>query len=267
MELTQQSGVIVDNQDKISQIMAKIDEESETPELISGLISELIPLDSTDTNSKKQHLFSLIRSGIRYSCFLDKYHETGENIYIEEALRQRDFIFNSIPPENRYMLENVEKNIMPFWEYEKEIQRRIENDNVFKEEEIKKYLNFRASDSFFYCALAELFIPFSPEMKRLFHNRLMLSDIVDSIKDYEEDLGNRHPNMLIMYLLNYISVDEMPASLQQALNLACQFKINSRIQKFGRELYYQSLKSEHMDSMPLLKKDFDTKYFIISELL
>lgn len=260
MESTQ---LLIRNQDKISRILARIDEESETPELITQLIFS----DSTDKNTERLCLFSLLRSGIRYACFLDKYHETGESIYHEEALRQREYIFSSIPPENQYLLENVEKKILPFWDYEKQIQKRIDKDDVFREEEVKEYIRFRASDSFFYCAIADVFRPFSPEMIGLFHNRLILSDIMDSIKDYEEDLRERHPNMLIMYLLNYVSIDEMPASLQQALNLACQFKINSKIHKFGRELYYQSLKSEHMDAMPLLRKDFDTKYFMISGLL
>lgn len=251
-----------DDQNKISLLLKKIDEESETPELISNLIYQ-----KEDKALEKQLLFSLLRTAIRYACFLDKYHESGESMYLEEANKHRSIFYSSIAPEQCQVLESIEKRIMPFWDCERQIQKRIEEGDVFSKEEIKEYISLRASDSFVYCAVASMFHSFTPEMTELFHKRLMLSDIVDSIKDYEEDLRDRQPNILIMWLLNYMSKDKVPASLPHALNLSRKFKINLKIINFGKELYQQALKSEYLSTTPLLKKDFDTKYHILEELL
>jgi hypothetical protein len=259
---TKSQNLKQDDQNKISLLLKKIDEESETPELISNIIYQKV-----DEAPEKQLLFSLLRIAIRYACFLDKYHESGESMYLEEANKHRSIFYSSIAPEQRQVLESIEKRIMPFWDYERQNQKRIEEEEVFSEEEIKEYISLRASDSFVYCAIASMFHSFTPEMTELFHKRLMLADIVDSIKDYEEDLRDRQPNILIMWLLNYMSKDEIPASLPHALNLSRKFKINLKIINFCKELHQQALKSEYLSTAPLLKKDFNTKYHTLVELL
>ena len=77
---TKSQNLKQDDQNKISLLLKKIDEESETPELISNIIYQKV-----DEAPEKQLLFSLLRTAIRYACFLDKYHESGESMYLEEA--------------------------------------------------------------------------------------------------------------------------------------------------------------------------------------
>ncbi len=188
-----------DEKNKISLMLKKIDDESETPELISNIFYP------DGTNEEKKHLlFSLLRAGIRYACFLDKYHESEEKIYLEEALAHRATIFSSIDQEKGMVLESIERKLLTFWNYEKHLKKRIKDEDVFTEEEIKDYIRFRSSDSFFYCGIARVFCPVDPQIAEIFHNRLMLFDIVDSIKDYEEDMRDEQPNILTMWLLKNI---------------------------------------------------------------
>lgn len=255
--------LIQNNRHGISHILAKIDNESETPELISNILYQ----ETKDNETEKNLVFSLLRSAIRYACFLDKYHESGEDIYFDEALKHRSIIFSSMPPEKCLMLESIEKKIMPFWDYERHIQKRIEDDDAFSEADIREYICLRSSDSFFYCEIASAFQPFNPEMTELFHKRLMLSDILDSIQDFEEDMKDKQPNILVMWLLKYMSKDMIPLSLPCALDLSRKHKLNSKILNFGMELYQYALKSGYMSTLPLLKKDFDVKYHTLEELL
>ncbi|HEY9246246.1 MAG TPA: hypothetical protein VIO11_05295 [Candidatus Methanoperedens sp.] len=250
-------------QDKISLMLKKIDNESETPELISNI---LYP-QSEDKNTEKRLVFSLLQAAIRYACFLDKYHESGEAIYLEEAYKHRSIIFSSLTPEKCMTLESIEKKILPFWDYERCIQKRIEDDDSFSDADIREYIYLRSSDSLFYCEIANAFHPLNPETAELFHKRLMLFDIVDSIQDFEEDMRDKQPNILVMWLLNYMSRDMIPLSLPQALDISRKHKINSKIHDFGRELYQYALKSGLLNTIPLLEKDFDVKYHTLKELL
>lgn len=255
--------LIKNNRYGISQILAKIDDQSETPELISNILYQ----KTSDKETEKNLVFSLLREAIRYACFLDKYHESNEAIYFDEALKHRSIIFSSITQEKCLILESIENRIMPFWDYERQIQKRIEDDDVFSDADIREYIGLRSSDSFFYCEIASAFQPLNPKMAELFHKRLMLYDILDSILDFEEDIRDKQPNILVMCLLNYISKDMIPLSLPCALDLSRKHKVNLKILNFGMELYQYALKSGYMSTIPLIKKDFDEKYHRLEELL
>ncbi len=111
---------------EIKRIIKQIDDKKFYSELIENTLKENIG----DT-VRRRKVFNLLKYAVRYSCFIDLYYETKDTQYLREAEKQKTKIFSFLTVEQIKDLEIIEKRIIGFFEYEKDMIDKIKKGLIF----------------------------------------------------------------------------------------------------------------------------------------
>ncbi|MCK4522205.1 MAG: hypothetical protein KAU20_06530 [Nanoarchaeota archaeon] len=232
----------------IRDIIKDIDRKCEFPKVIEKLFKNRL------TNNQQEELFWRLVHATRYACLLDYYHETNNILYLHEGQKQKENLFSRLPNKTRYNLEDIENKIISFFQYEKEVIAKIEQQHIFSDKDIKNYIKKRSSDSIYYEMIIEDFIPDNDIPSNALRCQLALYDVLKDLSDYENDLQDRHPNILVMLLLSK-KITKFPTS---SLETLC--KVKTEIRQIADSLKKEGLSEPKIRSYPLLIKDIEDKY-------
>jgi len=245
--------------DKVELALKKIEREFETPQLLSEIVYSL-----TREEEKKRDCLSSIESAVKYICLMDFYQETGDSNYKEEYERQRNFLCSRLDVENIKKIKNVEDRILDYWDFEKGLKKGINNNSFFSKEDIEEYILRKSKDAILYGTIANFYCDLSPDLIEAIHKRQTLADIVDDIQDYEEDLRDGQPNIMILYFLNK-GLFDYPHDFKTALEKSRELGNIEEIIQFGRELYQAALNVDGIKNIPLLRQELENKYQLLVE--
>ena len=193
-----------------------------------------------------QNIRLLIKHSVRCACLLDFYAETGDLVYQTEFNRQRTRFYQAIPEGFHSQLEIIEEDVKGFFDDEQTLMQRIKSGDKFSEDDIRNYLLGKSGDNIFYGKLLELLVPewnLTDELRI----QTMLFDIGKDLVDYEDDVKNGLPNILLMCLQSGID--------------------RSKILHLATELKDKALSSSNINASPTLKSAIEQNYIQITERL
>lgn len=250
--------------DKIKSASRKIESEFETPQLLSDVVYSL-----AQDEEKRKSCLSLLETAVRYICFMDLYQETGDEDYRGEYERHRTSLFAELDVEDQRKLKEVEDEILYSWNYwnlERSLKRRIQVGSHFSEQEAEDYILKKSGDAVLYGTIAGLHCDLPSGLIGVIHKRQALADLVDDVKDYEEDLESRQPNIMVLYFLNQ-GVSNYPNDFQHALEISKELGITEKIIRFGEKLCQTALDVKERNQIHLLKQGIEDKYHLLRRLL
>jgi len=243
----------------MNKIIENIDKKCSEGRRIMGNIV----YDLTKNINKKRKLCKLIKLADRYACLLDFYYETNDIDYYKDAKKQKKALYRRLDAAIKTDLTNLEKELLPYFNYEQDLRRKIQTQNPITEKEIKNYILKKSSDSFYYMRILQAFIPKDNNLVKAYHYRIALYDILDDLRDFEEDFKQKMPNILYLYLYN--QNPNVPSSRLNAFIVAKNSGIDRRIIKFACELRRSSDKLNPV-KYPLLNKSVERNYQKIVKL-
>lgn len=223
----------------IDEVLTEIDQRSFI-QTLNVIVSEISP--GIDT----QYIATVTRRAIRCACLLDLYTETSDNVYLIELKKQRSRFYKEVPKKFHSKLYKVENNVINFFNNERTLTKRIVASDKFSEDDIKKYLLGKSSDNLFYGKLLELLVP-EWNLTRELQIQTMLFDMGKDLVDYEEDVTNGLPNILIMCINSKIN--------------------KNKISQLAQELKNEALASKNINVSPSLVKAIKSNYKLIKERL
>jgi len=223
----------------IDEILAEIDQRPFI-QTLTAIVSEVSP------NAKLTQVHSVLTLAVRCACLLDLCAETANSIYIEELNKQRFKFYKEVPKDFHSELEKVENDVKKFFNDEKILMKKIKSGDKFSEDDIRTYLKGKSGDNLFYGKLLELLLPEWHLTKEL-QIQTMLFDIGKDLVDYEEDIANGLPNILIMYLNSGID--------------------KNKIIQLAQELRTEALTSQNITVSPTLVKAIEYNYDLITKRL
>ena len=233
----------------IKNALKKIKKESESPELLSEIV-----YFSTKNLEMKKSVFKLLRAAIKYVCLMDFYYETLDKKYKKEFIFQREKVYKLINTPDKQKLRNLEKKLMLFWNYERKLLKKIKDNKRFKDKDIKEYILRKSEDSKFYFTLVNFKYKLPKKLQRIIHLRQALNNLIDDLKDYDEDIKDNQPNILILYFMKKDFLkDKLPLTAKEASSLIKGLKIKKEILNLGKELAEECLKYKEIDNFPILK--------------
>lgn len=253
----------------IKKVLFKIDKKP-----FIKLIRDIVSESHSKKSGKKIH--EPIKLAVRYICLLDLYHETKDKnyknyfydavIYLNEAKRQKEILYNLIPENQRKSLEKIEKNVLKFFNYESYLRRRLHSWNVFSRNDIRKYIYEKSKDNILYGKILEMLVPGWNLTKEL-RTKTMLFDIKKDISDYEDDVKNELPNLLCLYFSGNMKKSNIPTSNKKAIQLANEMKISNHILSLATALKNKALKSEELKHSQILKRNITKTYSNLKGLI
>lgn len=238
------------NMDKI---LDKIDKKCSEGNKIMAEIAYV----STKSIKQKKDLGDLIRLADRYACLLDFYYETNNSCFYKEAKKQKKALYSTLDKKIKADLNRIEKRILPYFDYEKEIKEKLRKGESFSDKEIKKYILSKSSDAYYSGRLLEMFVPNSTNLVKVFHYRLALSDIYGDLRDFEEDLKHNMPNLLYLHLHN--KNHNVPSSRINALIISRNDSVERKIIKFADDLLDKTKRAD-LTKYPRLEKSIRKIY-------
>lgn len=242
----------------ISRDIESIDKKLENPILIKKTI-----IAKTNDIVLAKKISNLIKYEGRYACLLDLYSETQKPIYFYEGEFQHNLLLLNLKEFDIAELKTIEASVKNYFEFEEEIKEKLKNKKEFSDEKIKEYISRKSADTYCYAHIAKLFINLDRSFIELLHIRQELADILDDLNDYENDLKQNQPNILLLYFsnLNYI-----PKKNKGAIIYAKEIGIDKRIIIILTSLIKkaQNLK---IDNFPLLHTAIKDKYNKIKNAL
>jgi len=239
------------------------------------LIKDIVSESQSKKAGKKIH--EPIKLAVRYICLLDLYYETKDKnyknyfsdgvIYLNEAKRQKEILYNLIPENQMKSLEKIEKDVLKFFSnYEIPLRRRLHSWNVFSRNDIREYICEKSKDSLFYGKILEILVPGWKLTKELRINT-MLFDIKKDIPDYEDDVKNELPNLLCLYFSGNMKKDNIPMSNKKAIQLANETGISNHILSLATALKNEALKSEELKHSQTLKRNITKTYVNLKDVI
>lgn len=219
---------------------------------------------STKNVKQIKKLYYMVKLADRYACLLDYYYETGNYDFYKEAKNQKEALFKRLDNDAGADLNRLERKLLPYFNYEKELKKKIKVNIPIAEREIKNYILKQSSDAYYSGRLLKIFAPKSDGLIKVFHYRLALSDVWDDLNDFEEDFRQDMPNILYLFLYN--QNPNVPSSRLNALIVAKNSAINQKIIRFADELLNKTKKTD-LTKYPLLEKSINQKYHKIVKLL
>lgn len=245
--------------DKIKSALRKIEREFETPQLLSDIVYSL-----SQDKEKRRTCLSLLETAVRYICFIDLYQETNDEEYRAEYEQQRRALYAGLDVGDRRKLKEVEDEILHYWNLERSLKRRIRDGTHISEEEAENYILKKSGDAILYGTIAGFYCDLPSRLIGVIHKRQALADLVDDVKDYNEDLENRQPNIVILYFLNQ-GISNYPNDFRDASEIPQ--RVAKRILRFGGKLCLTALDVGEIGRTPQLMRAVADKYDLLVRLL
>lgn len=224
---------------KIDKILDEIDQRPFIRTLTT-IVSEVSP------NTDLTQIHSVLTRAVRCACLLDLYAETSDPVYAVELEKQRSKFYEEIPEDFHFELEKVEDNVKSFFNDEKILIERTRAGDKFSEDDIRTYLIGKSGDNLFYGRLLELLVPEWNLTKEL-QIQTMLFDIGKDLVDYEEDVANDLPNILVMCLSSDMD--------------------RSKILQLTQDLKDEALGSQNIKTSPTLVRSIEQNHALIKDRL
>lgn len=237
--------------------LENIDRKLENPK-----IAEQIVINRKEDKELAKTVSDLVRYEGRYACFLDLYAETDHPIYLYEGEHQHRILLQKLIEHNldTTQLQKLEESARTYFELEKNLIKRIKHRETFSEEKIREYISRKSSDAYCYSWILQQFVA-DYSLPRLLHVRQALSDILDDTYDYENDLKQYHPNILLMHFS-----PKQPLTQTDAIREAKKVNISPQILHFSNDLFEEA-RSLGYSRFPILKESIEDKYFRIKNIL
>ncbi len=223
----------------IDEVLTEIDQRPFI-QTLTTMVSEVSP------NANHNQIHYVLTRAVRCACLLDLYAETANPVYATELKKQRSKFYEEVPKSFHSELEKIEDDVKRFFDDEKIIIEKIKIGSKFSENDVMKYLTGKSGDNLFYGRLLELLVP-EWNLTRELQIQTMLFDIGKDIVDYEEDVANGLPNILIMCSISNMDRD--------------------RILQLAQELGKEALVSQNIGTSPTLRKAIEHNYKLITERL
>ncbi len=250
----------------LDEYLRKIDEKLENPRLLKEYAISL-NFDSEVAS----RIYELVKLEGRYACLLNLFLETGKKVFLNEAERQHKKLLKQIPEDLKIRLlkeENIVKG--RYFKYYRKLRKKVVRNHYVKGKDIWRWMKIKSSDARCYGIIASYYLGFEKILRDLLHARQFIADVLDDIKDYEEDLASSWPNLLILYFLS-LDID-IPNKKENAITIAKKLgvardileKINHEIREMEK-LLARERKEELKESN--IFKDIIKKKMEIEKLL
>lgn len=261
-KLDQQSieDSMIDTMD-VEEVISETD-SMDFPKYVSKMVYEV----SSGDDTKRTKAYELMQLALRCAFLVDLYAEKDNSMYLEGAEGQLAEIYSRIPEEAKIDLISIVSEARKYFDYEKELQRRIQENKIFAREDRRRYLYGKSGDALVYGRLLEAVTP-AWNLTDELRIQMILYDIGKDIKDYEDDIKGGFPNILYLYFSGRLERMKIPKNLRDALRLANELGISRRILQQAAELKEEALKSKYLYRSPTLRKTIIDHYERIEQLL
>lgn len=245
----------------IKQVLVKIDSQH-----FAKYVSQMIYEVSSGNETKRTKAHELMRLAVRYFLLLDLYYETDDPIYLKEAEKQRSELYQLIHQKHHRDLISIERKAIQYFDFEKKLQSRIQANDSFTEEDIRRYLDGKSGDALFYGRLLGTIIP-AWNLTDELRIQTILFDIGKDITDYEDDIKHGLPNVLSLFLSGSLEKNKIPKDMRGAIRLLNELTVSSRVLKLAARLKEKALASKDLDRSPTLREIIIYHYSRIEQLL
>jgi len=151
---------------------------------------------------------------------LDAYSETGDRAFLVSADAEYRTLLGLLPPDVSALVQSRGAAALPYFLHEQDVAGRISRGEFFLEEEVAAHLLWRGSDAPIYSAILLADGIMGPGHTAGFRLRQGLSDLVDDIRDLEQDMRGIGVNLLLMS-----TVGTEPGLRNLAMNLYNQARL------------------------------------------
>ena len=194
------SSLLRSHDEDLSDIFRAIDEKAQDPTYF------IVAYFDTKDVIKALWVYKIVRSLTRYILLLDKYYETGDDIYTLLAKQVHESIIGLVQTEGNnaqllsHSIDYSLKQFSAFWEYEQLIKTRIPRNYPFSYKELRHFNLSKSSDaSIVYARILDALLPsFNENVSLILHYNQALLDIYDDLEDIEEDIRENMPNIFVM---------------------------------------------------------------------
>lgn len=209
-------------------ILQRIDKKLENPDLIGKLVLRI-----TNDAELSRNVSELVRYEGRSACLLDLYSETGKKPYLREAEKQHKNVLDSLTHSEQEELGEIEERVRQYFVFEKILKSRILDREQITEKEIIEYIKRKSADTYCYAWILRNFVSVDETVDELLHIRQSLADISNDLKDYEDDLMQNQPNILVLY---FIHTGQLPETKLRAIEYAIKTGVSEKIQRLADTL-------------------------------
>ncbi len=207
----------------------------------------------------------MIRTALRGANFLDLYYETQDDDYLYEAIKYKNILYANVNQNDKRELEHIEKKIINFFDYEKQIWNKAKSEEVILDKEIERFMRMKSSDAIFYARIIKIFTKDRDFTLPLYTN-MQLLDIMSDIQEYNKDFEKNSPNLLYIKLSQKVPRKQIPAKKEYAINLARKFNISANIMKIADGII-KDLKDFDFSGYKFIKDSIYKKYNTIKKEL
>lgn len=185
---------------------------------INAPIYPAITLAQTDSPILSRTTYDLVLLEASRVILLDKYHETEKREFLEEADAYRERLLERLNPDFRSKLLRLEDSLLPFFDLEKSIARRMNQGIEINERELSKYTSRKSSDVLLYVLLTESVCGrISKRVVRRLYREQMLRDLDDDVSDMNEDLLEGGTNTILARMPNNLFINQRNPLKQEEL--------------------------------------------------
>lgn len=220
-------------ENKIASTLEYIDQRIENYSL--PLFTAIVKAHTNDL-AIIQEASRTLRTALRTANLFDFYYETVDKDFLSEAHRQMGTLFQTINPADQIKLKNIGNKIIPFFEFEKLLWKKVLSGEKATDEEIREFLKQRSSDALFYAGVVKIFVP-EPDFSTPLHVNMQILDLKTDIKEWDKDIEDGSPNILFMFLSRNINPERLKQlSKNEAIELAKEYRIDKQIIQMAKTI-------------------------------
>jgi len=227
---------------------------------IENYLSILVNIVSTYTkdNKKTKEAESLLRTALRWAFFVDFYSETNDKDFLIEGEKYIKILYNSLREEDGKDMQDIEKEIIKLFDYEKQVWGKVQNEEKIFNKEVEKFWKMKSADSLFYSRIIKIFTN-GKDFTIPVYIYTQVLDIVLDTKEYEKDFKQKPPNLLYMKLSQKVSKEKIPINKKDALILAVNLGIYSELKAIVENLVKEASMFDFGDCL-FLKELIEQRY-------
>lgn len=167
----------------------------------------------------------LLVTTLRMARFVDLYYENNDPDYLEEGYRKEKELYGKLPSAVDDF-ERIKSETIGFFDIERQIWTNVQTGQKITDEEFEAFRMGKSSDARYYARVVQEFI--GRDVTDEIYADMQLMDILADIREYEADLREKNPNLLYMLLSQHMSLDQIPETQGEAVQLAKRLGIHER---------------------------------------
>jgi len=182
----------------------------------------------TDDEQLLKKAKTVFTAALRGMYLYDRYHETGENIFLAAAEAQMKIVYGEMQPKQAIELRMLWEDLLKFFDFEVEIREKQHIKKQFSRKEIDRYMELKSSDAYFYARIVEFLV--GVDLRQICYVNMRLLDILNDFIEYEKDYREGEPNLIIMMLLSF-GREQIPQNYSAALRVMKNLGVISEIKE------------------------------------